>query len=136
MGPRYRHRPPAPLALPPSSLSAPLFPRSSCPCHPRPSSGRCRCLLPVVVIVCSTSSASSGPHRHVVLTVVVVCSLSLSSFVPPPPPHLVLIAVWSSPLSSLLLFHRGPRPRPSYRCLVLVPVVILGPPSPTSLVRH
>ena len=77
------------------------------------------------------------PDILVRLLVVVVCSLSLS-FVPPPPPHLVLIAVWSSPLSSLLLFRRGPRPRPrpSYRCLVLVPVVILGPPSPTSLVRR
>ena len=75
MGPRYRCRPPAPLALPPSSSSTPLFPRSSCPCHPRPSSGRCRRLLPVVVVVCSTS-ASSGPHRRVVLTVVVPAPVS------------------------------------------------------------
>ena len=76
MGPRYCHRPPAPLALPPLSSSAPLFPHSSCPCHPRPSSGRCHCLLPVVVVVCSTSSASSGPHRCVVLTIVVPAPVS------------------------------------------------------------
>ena len=76
MGPWYHCRPPALLALPPSSLSAPLFPRSSCPCHPHPSSGRCRCLLPVIVVICSTSSASSGPHRCVVLTIVVPAPVS------------------------------------------------------------
>ena len=104
MGLWYHRCPLALLALPPSSSSTPLFPRLSCPCHPRPSSGRRRRLLPVVVIICFTSSASSGPHHHVVLTIVI-----------------------PAPVSS------GARPRPSYRCLVLVPVVILGP-SPTSLV--
>ena len=78
MGPWYCHRPPALLALPPSSSSMPLFPCSSCPCHPRPSYGRRR-LLPVVVVVCSTSSASSGPHRRVVLTVVVPAPVSLGA---------------------------------------------------------
>ena len=77
VGPQYRCRPPAPLARPPSSLSAPLFPRSSCPCHPCPSSGCCHCLLPVIVIICSTSSASSGPHCHVVLTIVIPAPVSL-----------------------------------------------------------
>ena len=75
VGPGYRRRPPAPLTLPPSSSSAPLFPRSSCPCHPRPSSSRCR-PLPVVVVVCSTSSASFGPRHRVVLTVVVPAPVS------------------------------------------------------------
>ena len=92
------------------------------PFPPRPRPRHCSLVRPVPAILVR------------LLVVVVVYSLSLSSFVPPPP-HLVLIALWSSPLLSLLLFHQGPRPRPSYRCLVLVPVVILGPPSPTSLVR-
>ena len=94
------------------------------PFPPRPHLHHCSLVHPVPAILVR------------LLVVVVVCSLSLSLFVPPPLPHLVLIAMWSSPLSSLLLFHRGPHPHPSYHCLVLVLVVILGPPSPTSLVRR
>ena len=82
MGPQYRCRPPALLALPPSSSSTPLFPHSSCPCHPRLSSDCCCHLLPVIVIVCSTSSTSSGPHRRVVLTIVIPAPVSSGALSP------------------------------------------------------
>jgi hypothetical protein len=72
MGPRYRRRPPAPLAL-----------------SPRPGPRRCPLVHPVPAIVVPRPR---GPHPH--LLVAVVWS---SSFVPPP--RLVLVAVWSSSLS-------------------------------------
>ena len=90
--------------------------------------------LPPCPYLCHCSPVCPIPAILIPLLVIIICSLSLS-FVPPPPPHLVLITMWSSLLSSLPLFHRGPHPSPSYHCLVLVLVVIHGPPSPTSLVH-
>ena len=82
MGTQYHCHPPAPLALPPLSSSTSLFPRSSCPCHPCPSSGHCCCLFPVIVVICSTTSTSSGPHHCVVLTIVVPAPVSSGALSP------------------------------------------------------
>jgi hypothetical protein len=103
VGPRYRRRPPAPLALSP---------------RPRPRHCSLVNLVPAILV----------PRPG--LLVIVVCSLSLSSFVPPPPPPPVLVAMRSSLLSSphpCPCFIGVPVPVPVIVVLSWSRFVVLGP---------